>query len=178
MSTEVNPYAAPTAFVDDVRRASEGEALRREHLKHEASVRSIGMLYYLGAVLLSLVGVLFVLLRGNVTDWALAVVSLVLGLASLVVAWGLRRLKRWAASAAVVLSALSLAVVPFGTVLGAYVLVVLRSAKGRRIFAPDYANVVAATPHLEPGSSRVVWITFAVGALLTAAMLVFWFWLR
>ena len=79
---------------------------------------------------------------------------------------------------AAVLSALSLPVVPFGTVIGAYVLVLLRSAKGRRIFARDYASIVAATPHLEPGGSRVVWIVFAVATVLGVATLVFAFVLR
>jgi len=181
MSTEMNPYPAPTSFVDDVRRSSQAEAIRREHLKHEASVRSIGTMYYAGSVLWSLFGVYFLLvaIRGTeFTAWPLAVVSLVFGLASLVVAWGLRGLQRWAASAAAVLSALSLPVVPFGTVIGAYVLVVLRSAKGRRIFSRDYASIVAATPHLEPGGSRVVWIVFAVAAVLGVATLVFVFVLR
>jgi hypothetical protein len=181
MSTEMNPDAPPTAFVDDVRRASELEATRREHLKHEASVRSVGTMYYAGSVLWSLFGVYFLLVAVRGTDftaWPLAVVCLVFGLASLAVAWGLRGLQRWAASAAAVLSALSLPVIPFGTVIGAYVLVLLRSAKGRRIFARDYAGIVAATPHIEPGSSRVVWIVFAVAAVLGAATLVYLFVLR
>jgi len=181
MSTEMNPHASTTAFVDDVRRSSERETTRREHLKHEAAVRSIGTMYYAGSVLWSLFGVYFLLVavRGTeFTAWPLAVVSLVFGLASVVVAWGLRGLQRWAASAAAVLSALSLPVVPFGTVIGAYVLVLLRSAKGRRIFARDYASIVAATPHLEPGGSRVVWIVFAVATVLGVATLVYVFVLR
>lgn len=181
MSTEMNPHAAPTTFADDVRRSSEREATRREHLSYEASVRSLGTMYYAGSVLLSLFGVYFLLVavRSNdFTAWPLAIVSLVFGLASLVVAWGLRSLKRWAASAAAVLSALSLPIVPFGTVIGAYVLVLLRSAKGRRIFARDYASIVAATPHLEPGGSRVVWIVFTTATVLGVATLVFFFVLR
>src|SRR5262245_24334351 len=126
MSTEMNPYAAPTTFVDDVRRSSESEAIRREHLKHEASVHSIGTLYYLGSVLLAWFGGLCVLIAvmgsSTLTAWPLAIVSFVLGLASFVVAWGLRRLKRWAGRAAITLSALSLPVFPLGTVLGAYVI--------------------------------------------------------
>lgn len=180
MSTEMNQYAAP-GFVDDVRRSSERETIRREHLKHEASVRSIGTMYYAGSVLWSLFGVYFLLvaLRGSeFTAWPLAVVSLVFGLTSLVVAWGLRGLQRWAASAATVLSALSLPIVPFGTVIGAYVLIVLRSAKGRRIFRRDYASIVAATPHIAAGSSRVVWIVFAVAAVLGVVTLVYVFMLR
>lgn len=181
MSTELDPIAAPPAFVDDVRHSSQAEAIRREHLKHEASVRSIGTMYYAGSVLWSLFGVYFLLvaIRGNeFTAWPLAVVSLVFGLASVVVAWGLRGLQRWAASAAAVLSALSLPVFPFGTVIGGFVLVLLRSAKGRRVFARDYASIVAATPHLEPGGSRLVWIVFAVAAVLGIATLVFVFVLR
>jgi len=181
MSIEMNPYVAPTAFVDDVRRASELEATRREHVNYEAAVRSIGTMYYAGSVLWSLFGVYFLLVAVRGTEfiaWPLAVVSLVFGLASVVVAWGLRGLKRWAASAAAVLSALSLPVIPFGTVIGGYVLVLLRSAKGRRIFARDYASVVAATPHIEPGGSRVVWIVFAVAAVLGVTTLVFAFVIR
>lgn len=181
MSTEMNQYAAPPTFVDDVRRASEREAIRREHVNYEAAVRSIGTMYYAGSVLWSLFGLYFLLVavRGNdFTPWPLAVVTLVFGVASVVVAWGLRGRQRWAASAAAVLSALSLPVVPFGTVIGTYVLVVLRSAKGRRIFARDYASVVAATPHIQPGGSRVVWIVFAVATVLGAATLVYVFMLR
>ena len=181
MSTEMNPDAATTAFVDDVRRASEREATRREHVNYEAAVRSIGTMYYAGSVLWSLFGIYFLLVAVRGTEfiaWPLAVIALVFGLASVVVAWGLRGLQRWAASAAAVLSALSLPVIPFGTVIGAYVLVLLRSAKGRRIFSRDYASIIAATPHIEPGRSLVVWIVFAVAAVLGAATLVYFFVLR
>jgi hypothetical protein len=81
MSTEMNPDAAPTAFVDDVRRASGLEATRREHLGHEASVRSVGTMYYAGSVLWTLFGVYFLLVAVRGTDftaWPLAVVCLVL----------------------------------------------------------------------------------------------------
>ena len=48
MSTDLNPYAPPQAAVDYVAEAtSEAESIRREHIKHEASIRSIGVLYYL-----------------------------------------------------------------------------------------------------------------------------------
>jgi hypothetical protein len=55
--TSLNPYAPPKANVEDVREAaSEEEVVRREHIKHETSVRSIGTLYYLSGGLMLLVG--------------------------------------------------------------------------------------------------------------------------
>jgi hypothetical protein len=89
---------------------------------------------------------------------------LVLGVVSVVVAWGVRRLRKWAAGASIVLSAISLLGFPFGTLISAYILYLLLSAKGRRIFAADYADIVAATPHVKYRTSIAVWI--ALGAIV------------
>ena len=51
MSTNTfNPYAAPAAPVADVGANAEAEAIRRAHISHEASVKAVGLLYYLGGV--------------------------------------------------------------------------------------------------------------------------------
>src|SRR5258705_8019418 len=54
MSEAVNPYAAPTARVDEVGANPEAEAIRRAHLSHEASIKAVGVLYYLGGVLITI----------------------------------------------------------------------------------------------------------------------------
>src|SRR5690242_4662196 len=105
MSTDMSPHAAPSAIVDEVPEAAPPvEVIRRQHLTHEASVRAVGTMYYAGSVLWLVFGVFFLLsaMRGtDFTPWPLAVVCLTFGVASLVVAWGLRSLQAWAASAAV-----------------------------------------------------------------------------
>ena len=44
---DYNPYQTPKAQVDGAG-AHAAEALRYQYLRHEASIRSIGLLYYLG----------------------------------------------------------------------------------------------------------------------------------
>jgi hypothetical protein len=94
-----------------------------------------------------------------------------LGTVSVVVAWGMRRLRKWAAGAAIALSGISLLAVPVGTLVGAYILYLLLSAKGRRIFAADYADIVAATPHVKYRTAIGVWIGL-VALLLMIGLIV------
>jgi hypothetical protein len=174
--SELNPYAPPRARVDDVDgAASEVEAIRREHIKHEAAVRSIGTLYYIGGGLILIAAFPFFL--GGVRQPDVAAISLglgmlylVLGAVLLVVAHGLRRLKPAARIASIVLAIIGLIGFPIGTLINGYILYLLCSAKGQRIFAPDYAAIVAATPHVKYRTSIVVWIVLAVVLAFVAAL--------
>jgi hypothetical protein len=173
VSTDVNPYAPPKAYVDDVSGpTSEAEAIRREHIKHEASIRSIGTLYYIGGAFMLLVGIAMVVVVDPTEPLLrpLGAFYLLLGTVSVVVAWGMRRLRKWAGGAAIGLSGISLLAFPVGTLVGAYILYLLLSAKGRRIFAADYADIVAATPHVKYRTSIAVWI--GLGALLLMIALI------
>src|SRR5262245_48831376 len=146
MPTQVNPYAPPKAHVEDVSGATPDlERVRLEHIKHEGSVRAIGTLYYLGGALMLLSGTAMITVVDPTEPMlrSLGVFYLVLGSVSVVVAWGLRRLRRWAGGASIVLSALTLFGFPIGTLLGGYFLYLLLSTKGRRIFAPDYLDIIA-----------------------------------
>ena len=49
-NTAFNPYAAPSAPVEDVSANAEAEAIRKAHINHEASVKAVGILYYLGGI--------------------------------------------------------------------------------------------------------------------------------
>jgi len=171
MST-VNPYAPPKANVDDVSGASSAaEAVRLEHIKHETSVRSIGTLYYIGGFLMLAAGTgLLIAPDSEPLMRPIGGLYVVLGVVSLVVAWGLRRLRRWAGGASIALSAISLLGFPIGTLISAYILYLLLSAKGRRIFEPDYADIIAATPHVKSRTSIVVWILLGVLGLLIAGI--------
>ena len=167
-----NPYAPPRAHVDDVAPAeSAAEAIRREHIQHETSVRAIGSLYYFGAVLMLLVGIVLVAgfsvqpqttpeLRGLATITGF--IYLVLGVVSIVVGRGLRRLQPWARIASIVLSLIGLLGFPIGTLINGYFLYLLFAEKGRRVFASDYAAIVAATPHVKYRTSVVTWIVLGL----------------
>ena len=84
MSVTTNPYAPPKARVEDVvQSSSDAEAIRREFLKHETSVRSIGTLYYLAGGLLC-VGALFL----AILPWLVTMFGLIGAGAGLVAAAG------------------------------------------------------------------------------------------
>src|SRR5690606_39569288 len=74
----------------------------------------------------------------------------------------LRALKPWARIAGIVMAILGLFGFPIGTLINGYILYLLLSQKGRRIFQPDYAHIVAATPEVKCRTSIVVWIILGI----------------
>ncbi|MBB6095592.1 hypothetical protein HNQ60_004482 [Povalibacter uvarum] len=178
MNAQPNPYAPPTAHVDDVSGAtSEMEQIRQEHIKHEASVRSIGVLYYLGAFFLGVAGVLFLVGAfsgaglGNLGS-ALIAIYLVMAVLFTAVARGIRRYQPWARTATIVLACIGLLGFPLGTLINAYILYLMLAAKGKRIFESDYPDIVAATPHIKYKTSIIVWIVLAILVLVIAAVVI------
>jgi hypothetical protein len=179
----VNPYAPPRARVDDVSNAgSEAEEIRQEHIKHEASVRSIGILYYISGTLMTVGGIALV---GGAMSSAVARESLlgflgpfylVLGVFMLFVARGVRTLRPWARIATIVVASIGLLGFPVGTLINGYILYLMLAQKGKRIFEDDYKDIIAATPHVKYRTSMLVWIVVgllvlvAVGAVMLAAM--------
>ncbi|MBX3420937.1 MAG: hypothetical protein KF752_05195 [Pirellulaceae bacterium] len=182
---EFNPYA-PTAMVSGVT-ADFGiagvDGIRREHLSHEASVKSIGVLYLLG----SIAGVVmagFYMLAGlglivdpgsDGSDAIGAIFVAVLGLfvgglsvLQFFVGLGLRRLVPWTRIGGIVISAIGLLGFPIGTLISAYFLYLLASRKGVYIFTPKYAQVIASTPHIRYKTSIIVWIL--LGLLILAVV--------
>jgi hypothetical protein len=64
--------------------------------------------------------------------------------------------------AAIVFAGIGLLGFPIGTLINGYILYLLLSQKGRRIFQPDYAHIVAATPEVKYRTSIVVWIILGI----------------
>ncbi len=100
-------------------------------------------------------------------------IVIVIGALSLFVARGLRQLRPWARTATVVISVIGLVRVPLGTLINAYILYLLLSQKGRRIFQSDYADIVAATPDVKYRGSVVTWILLGILVLLLVVLAVF-----
>jgi hypothetical protein len=174
VSEVANPYAAPAARVDDVALNPEAEAIRRAHINHEASIKAVGFLYYLGGVVLLLAGVATLVdaLNGG-ASLAFAVVLTAMGVAELFAGRGVRGLRGWGRILGCVLAALAMFNFPFGTVIGGYVLYLFLAKKGRTIFSAEYQDVIAATPHVKYRTSMLVWIFLAllIGLFLVAVLL-------
>lgn len=122
-----NPYAAPLADLaapplDAPADLSEAETIRRTYLTHEASVQSVGSLYYLGAVFGALAGIGVLVAATRTTGAAnnpagpvpgglylgLGAFYLVMASANFALGWGLQKLQTWARWTVAVLTLLSL----------------------------------------------------------------------
>jgi hypothetical protein len=171
-----NPYAPPRAKVEDVVAPSgEEHAIRTEHIKREAEIRSIGSLYYIGGAGLCLAafGLMFsprtqIANPHSISPPALLAICVVGAVASFFVGSAVRKLRPWARIVAIVFAAIGLLGFPFGTLINVYILYLLLSEKGRRIFASDYADIVAATPDVKYKMSIVTRV--ALGLLLVVLL--------
>jgi hypothetical protein len=166
---EGKPIASPAA-----------EEMRKKYLSHEASVKSIGILYYLGGAALVLVALASVVTvvagKGKPETMAIAIVLGILAAAQIWVGSGLRRLRSWARIPTAILSGIGLLGFPLGTIINGYILYLVLSQKGATVFSSDYQAVMQQTPHIKYRTSPVVWIVLAVVLLLiiggiTAAVL-------
>lgn len=168
---DTNPYASPQ--VSQIREeATDDESVRRAHLSHEASVKSIGSLYLISAGLL-LIALPLVIVNATAPLGSLEVLVPVsifgaFFALSAALAYGLIRLRPWARWSAVALGILGLLSFPVGTLINAYVLYLLFSKKSGVVFSADYHRVIAATPHIKYRTSRLVWmlLLFFVGLVI------------
>lgn len=170
-----NPYAAKPV---EQKAVSDVESIRRQHLSHEASIKSMGLLFMLAGVVALLVGLVYFVLivssfllpnqaRDTETLALLAVIATVaaaIGIFQLVVAIGLRKLAPWAKIPAVALAGIGLLGFPLGTLINGYFIYLLLCQKGSTVFSEDYRSIIAQTPHIKYKTSIIVWIF--VGLLL------------
>jgi hypothetical protein len=163
-----NPYSAPTARVDDVATGDieRAEEIRREYLKHETGIRSAGTLYGLYAIFLLLATLVFAAgaVMGNdpQTPRAVGIIMVIFcgGFFWLFykLASGLRRQKQWVRMPVAVISGIGLLGFPLGTAINGYIMWLVLSKKGTYVLSPEYEAIVAATPHIKPKTSILVWI--------------------
>ena len=168
-----NPYAPPTAHTGPPAinlGQPTAESIRRLHLKHEASVKSIGTLYFLGGLILIGTGFIPMLSAGKEEAMTIpiGIGLVVLGLLQLWLAVGIRKLKRGAKIPAIILSVIGLIGIPIGTLISVYFLYLLCSQKGTMVFSDEYARVIAETPHIKYKTSIFVWILLALLLALLA----------
>ncbi|WP_283430762.1 hypothetical protein [Neorhodopirellula lusitana] len=137
-------------------------------MNHEASVRSLGLLYYIGSsiFIIGTIGGIFILLAGifgkdpEVTVGLGLILLLIYGSFAggfLFIGHGLRQLKNGPRIAAGIFSAIGLLGFPIGTIIHGYFLFVLFSEKGVYVCSEPYRQIVRATPHIKYKTHWFVW---------------------
>jgi hypothetical protein len=174
-----NPYQTPAVRDVSATVETDDEVIRKAHLKHEASVKAVGLLYLLGGVigLMVLVAIsigLVVAVNGAGMGTQEILIFAIVGVVSGVqIAAGLcmRRLTGQGKILGIVLAAVGMIAFPVGTVIGAYILYLLLGSKGKMVFSPAYREVMARTPHLRYRSPLWIWILLGLGVILLVLML-------
>jgi hypothetical protein len=156
----------------------DAKALRQRHLKHETSLKSVGLLFIGSALVLGYFGVKWLLGNQQALPFRLPFgrlpkgFSLALLPVSAALLWAgvaLTRLRPGIKIPAGILAFLGLFVFPLGTVICAYVLYALCSKKGSFILSAGYPQIVALTPEIRYRTSPIIWI--ALAALVVAVVL-------
>ena len=154
---------------------SAAEQTRKQYLNHEASVKSVGSLYQLGAAMLLLLGV--ALMAGTVSGRLemappilVLAVFFVLGGLQFWMGHSLRKLKPWSRIGAGILSGIGLLGFPLGTLINGYILYLLFCKKGAFVFSADYQRIIAETPHVKYRTSLWSWIALILLVLFVGAL--------
>jgi len=184
-----NPYEAPDTGISPLPEEGvppdQALLIRQAHIKHEASIRSIGILYYLGAALCLIgaaIGTWNAIQISSIqydggADVAGAArlvggmilpifVALTLGIGPIIAARGIRSLKTWGRILGIIISAIGLLAFPLGTLVNIYILYILIAPKASMIFSAPYKQVIALTPDVKYKTSKAVWIILGLFVLL------------
>ncbi len=177
MTEEFNPYAAPTTEV--LPGNANARSIRLENMRAESNAKAMGVFFLFGSML----ALLAMFKQANVLGKELEVLHLPRASAALILPFiagvGLCCLRRWGWGLAVVyhgfVAVINLTDLPRSIVMlliGTIVLRFLLHRKTLRVFAKDYAGLVAATPELRSPVASWGW-GMAVLCGLIAAVLAF-----
>ncbi|WP_156817098.1 hypothetical protein [Rubritalea marina] len=160
-----NPYQTPEAALSSATQQETHEVIRQEHIKHEASIKSVGLLYLLGACVMGMTAI------GQLVsiDYDLRPGMLIYGLICFVIATvqcfigiNLRKLKRWVRIPAAIVAGLGLLWFPIGTLINGYILYLICGKKGSMVFSPEYAEVIETTPQVKYKTSKLTRVVLIV----------------
>lgn len=162
---EPNPYATPDSLQTAENALSEVEETRRLHLRHERSIQSIGLLFYIGAAVLIAGACAFVVISWrdpNFEAIAFSATMLGCGIAFGFVGRGLRAFRPWARTMAIAFSCVGLLFIPIITAFSIASLITLFSPQNKVVFSPGYEAVIRATPHMKSPISKIAWLLLAI----------------
>jgi hypothetical protein len=153
--------------------SGDDEQIRRDHVQHEASIKSLGILYMLGGGAGILAAGSMVIAAATTSAKGAGGGAFVVGMGvgiglfavlSLAAGIGLRKLKQYGRVIAGVVSGIGVLGFPIGTLIHGYFLYLLFSKKGKVIFSDEYPGIVERTPHIQYKTPLYVWIV--VGLLI------------
>jgi hypothetical protein len=173
MGGDPNPFATPEADVEPMVPPGDGgmeERIRREHIGHETSLKTLGGLQVLGGALALLSSI--ALFAASDRTRMFSVVQMALGLVACVTGVLLGRLDRRARIPGVILALPGLVAVPMGTLISGYFLYLLLSPKAGIILSERYREIIARTPHVKYRTPIAVWIVLCVVLVLLAIFVV------
>lgn len=159
-----NPYAAGVVSQNDV--DTEVEKIRSTHLGHEASVKSIWVVFLIGSALCGIMGAGFISVIASAGAMSIdelaiqipfAILIFLLTVGYLVTGIGLARLSAWSRIPGCVLAGIGLLLFPIGTLINGYVLFLLLSPKGSTVFSEKYKEVIKQTPHMKYQTTPLAW---------------------
>jgi hypothetical protein len=145
------------------------ETIRKNHIDHESSVRSIGILYYLNAILQIIPVTLCIVLpivHPPLVKVFACIILISLGVFQFFVGCGLRALRKWSRIPTIILSGIGLLAFPLGTLVSAYFLYLVVCQKGKTVFSDEYKSVIKATPYIRDKISIVAWIFLVLFGLM------------
>lgn len=181
----VNPYQVSPAAVSSPP-PSDSESIRKYYLSNEASIKSIGTMYFLGALLLGIATIVygFAFLDSINSRSRYFSMTFISGLAMLfsgtltivqgICAWGLWRLRGWARILATTLSCFGVLLIPVGTLICGYFLYLLQCDKANVVFSAAYKNVIRETPHVKYKTPALNWIILGLVILAIAGLIIAW----
>jgi hypothetical protein len=147
-------------------------AIRRAHIAHEATLRSLGLLYYLGTIFLVLLAVITLYLgtpadiQAPLSDPLSAALALGGALLLGLTGRGLRTLRPWARVPVMSLSTLGLFYFPMGTMICGYALYLVLCRQGQVVFSQGYQQVIEATPEIDYRTPWIAWLLFGLILLI------------
>lgn len=154
--------------------SSDVERIRKRYLYHETSIKSICLLYFLGALIL--IGFGAIILSFNdvpiVARAGLGLFFISIGLFQIWAGVSLRKLKSWAKIPVAILSGIGLiGAFPIGTIIHGYILYLVFSEKGAVVLSDDYKQIIQATPYIKYKTPTIIWVF--LGLLILLAAIVF-----
>ncbi|HEX7262044.1 MAG TPA: hypothetical protein VF258_09530 [Luteolibacter sp.] len=167
-----NPYAAPHILDHAIAQPGDAEEVRRQHINTEASIKSIGILYYLGGIGLLFAAGGFLMSAGpfegvtSLAPYATAGLLVIFSIFQFFVGSALRKLKSWSRIAAGILSGIGLLGFPIGTIINAYILFLIFGKKGAMVFSEPYKAIIASTPHVKYKTSKVLRVLLGIFAFV------------
>jgi len=172
---EANPFAAPAAEGEYLAAEvpTDAEEIRRKYIKHEESIKSIGLLYYLGAMLSGLGAIpLLAASRGvgnRGQDTAILIVMFFVWTVTCPLSWyiarGLRKFDRRVRVPFGALQGIGLLGIPLGTIISAYFLWLVFGEKGKYVFSDEYQAIIEQTPHVKIRGNSLLLLLIIAGVV-------------